>query len=309
MKIFLLFFFVALQSFPQKCIVTYDSINNNVIPFSYIKVKDKIYTSNQDGVASFYASNSDTLLIKNSFYKDKWILNKDVKDTIFLTPTIEILENIEIVSYQGYKTKTYDQKNNFGFIIPAKASEIISCLNFNDKKMSEAYIKSISYEVSTKNRLTKYLDKITESDNYIIKLNIYSSNKDLNPIKNIEKSIIKTISIKSILDESKSNKKGRFLLTFDVEHYQINFLNQNICIGLEVVNTSIKNEKLKEIVMFHPFLTLKNNKNIESKTYFTGVFEKQKKLKTFFEYYPNQIDFMKNREPKLIPSFEIYYKK
>lgn len=274
MKYFLVIIFITLKSFSQKSFILYDSINNDFIPFSYIKIKNKIYTSNEKGKVTFQASKNDTLFFKHSFYEDKTILSKKIKDTVFLKPIREILENIDVVSYKGYKTKSYSQKNNFGFIIPAKASEITSCLKFKDKKIKEAYLKSISFEISTKNRLTKYINKINVDDNYLVKLNLYSCTNDLYPTKNIDKSIIKKVFIKPILNKSFSDNKNKFLISFDVKHFQIKILNQSICVGLEIVDSNISDEKLKEKVMFHPFLTLKNNRNIEAKTYFAGVFEK-----------------------------------
>ena len=284
-----------------------DNKNHKPIPYAIVLADNIGYYTNSEGELKLNYTNLDSLKIKHVNYYDLNLKYSELSDSIFLKPKTEILKEITLISYNNFKEKEIKSKTDVGFVMPIKNSEVISCLEFK-KKYQKAYLNKVSFEIGN-NLFFNIIKNLSEEDYYILRLNIYESSKKLYPKETIRKSIVKKVFLKTLFYNTKNKISNSGYIDFYIQDLQIDIIERHICLGLEVIDTNLHNKKLREVVKFQPKLTQKKNKYMITKTYFRNVFNSENELKTYFESLPSYKDFFNNKEPKLLPYLEIYYKK
>lgn len=307
MKYFVfIFWFISLKTYSQTIKIV-DIKSNQPIPYATVIIDTNGYYTSAKGDLNLKDDDFDSLIVRHLNYKDLTLSSINLSDTVFLKPKTEILKEVLIMSFNDYKQKKIKPKNNLGFLVPSRNSEIISCINFKNK-YKKAYIDKISYEIGNR-MFYNLLDSISKNDFYLLRLNIYKSNSELYPQRSIRKSIIKKVLIRKIFRSQNNKNLKHGNIDFELKDLQIEIAKNDICLSLELINTNIQEKNFEKHIKFQPVLSTKKNRQIKVETYFKNVFNTRKDLKTYFEYLPGYKDFFNNKEPKLIPSIDIYYKK
>lgn len=234
--------------------------NKQVIPFAtikYIGIEKGVY-SNEKGVFNLEQSISDSISISSIGYYRTKIAVLNIRDSIFLTPKTELLNEVIIThEVQEKEIGLHKKPSNFSWSIKP-SREFITYLNLS-QKYHNAHIKKVHFPIKKPWVSSK---KDTKA---VVRVNIYLSSDNI-----VDEKVFQSKSIYFQINKSK-------LLTFDLSDALIDIDSSNIYIGLELIGfINNKGEILinSDDSLRIPF-TKKKTKDFDSETFVKLIFSKK----------------------------------
>jgi hypothetical protein len=244
MRILIIIFLLTTTNiFSQKKIILSED-SKNIIPYVNIYLKNSIkgIYSNELGEFEFpiYLKKHDTLIFSALGYKTKEIIFIDEikkKDTIFLHPDIQLLNEIVIKTKVSKKSSSHiigvtKSKSNYQQCVLSTGSKLAVYIP-NEFNNNNVLIKELIYKKLVVNYKTHIGTKIKNEVAVrlqVYKINPFTKKPDDTPL--IPDNIIIYI-----------NKNGT--LKYDVSKYEISLPNSGIFIALEVLGTLNKGGKIE----------------------------------------------------------------
>ncbi len=237
-----------------------DKQNKQIIPFvniKYIGTEKGVY-SNVMGVFNLEQNISDSISISSIGYYSTKIPVLNIRDSIFLTPKTEALNEVIVTNKRKEKEIGLHKKpSNFSWSIKP-SREFITYLNINPK-YHDAYITKVHFPIK------KPWESSKKETKAVVRANIYLSPDDV-----IYKKIFQSKSIYCQINKSQ-------LLTFDVSDALISIDSSNIYIGIELIGFINNEGKIltdSEESLRIPF-TKKKTKDFDSETFVKFVFSEK----------------------------------
>lgn len=268
MKYFIIYIITLLNvlvSFSQNKIIVVDSLNRNPIPFAKVSFGNNngVYTDS-NGFFEIKKTENDTIVLTHSSFNKCSISINEIKDTIILTPCeiilkeINVSNNKKVIKYIDFPKKNGD----FGSWPVSPKSEIISLLIPSGENIN-SIIKN--FTLGFVKRKEKEANIVTQT---AIRINIYSADRNQN---------VSELIFSSEVFKINPNKKEKFEL--DVENEYIEFVENGIFIGLEVIgDIDTSNNIIKEKSYVHVNLTSNTIQDYESKSFIKYTFNDQLNL-------------------------------
>lgn len=251
MKNNLLFILLTISYFATaQNIIVYDSINNLNLPYITIQFGDNgIYT---DEKGSFYLKDitNDSLQINFYGYNKLLLAKKNVKDTVFLEPKTQILDEViitnkktEININQSKRTKMY------GSWSISKETEIISIFKPN-KNTENTLIKELSFGFKKLRKSDFTEGKITKPE-VVVRINIYTIEGE-----NIKDKIYSKLKTIDVLKHD--------IIVLDFEEEAIHFPEEGLGFGIEFIK--YVNKDPENLTLIRPALAKEVYKDFEVHT-------------------------------------------
>ncbi|PHS62541.1 MAG: hypothetical protein COB12_10450 [Flavobacterium sp.] len=242
---FIFLIFISYFNYAQNVIV-FDSLNKYNIPYVAIQYeKNGLYTD-EKGVFKLIEITSDSLFINHYGYNSLKLAKKNLKDTIYLKPIVQKLE--EVLIKNKYKTIVIKQPKStrFNGDFPiSKKTEIISIV-IPEKNIKNSIIKEISFKIKKLNK-SEIPENIEDKWSAVLRINIYNIENGL-PVENIFSSEPKTINVLN---------DNNIILAIEKEYIKIPY--EGLGFGIEFIGTA--NNNVNEISFIRPALTSKESNN------------------------------------------------
>ncbi len=225
LKIGLVFFSLNfLFSYSQEKTIILDNVKKERIPYAtvyYLKSKKGYYTNNK-GAFEFNKMDVDSVYISCLGYKTLKITTNLIKDTIFLTPEVQLLSEVSIHLKPPKSVKIGFKKKNMNF---HAGDNLQFGLTIKPVKEHEnSIIKKILIPIN-KSRFSEKRD--FES---VLKISLYSCKGNLPDMPLISKPII-----------INCNQNSNETLIIDIEKENIEFHKNGIFISIEMIGEIDKN--------------------------------------------------------------------
>lgn len=262
LRIILIFIFSHQIAYSQqrKSIVL-DSFNNKVLPFSTIKILGKqtgVYGLDDGSFSLPLSINAtDSLEVSHVGYKTLKLTYKTLKDTVFLIPKINELEEI-IISNKNWKSKT---------ISTTKVKTTDWFLGFNEElatlvkpniKCNNCILKTITIPIGKKTvREIKGTPKVTYPDfDAVLELNFYS-------VKENRPSLVSLLN-KAIFINVNQDSSETIVLNLSEEYISLD--KNGIYISIEIL-TSLEEINRNSFLPSFKITTSKNKKSTANSFY------------------------------------------
>ncbi len=283
----LLLFVILSQSILSQTIKVCDKISKKPLPFSAILMKESGLYSDEKGNFSLNSIKSDTITVKFFGYNDLVIEKNKIKDTLFLTPKIEQLNEIVIKASKANKIFVDFSKSakSFGSIPLFEGNEIITKINLSLK--DSILLKEIIIPLQ---KLEKF--EGMGATNAFVRLNIYSVNKKNNLIKMFSS------------DPKKINIKTNKIVVWDLTKKEINLLGDRFAFGLECIKI---NSEVKESNFLRVSLTKKSYKNITVFTFLAYPLKTEKEYIPMDKFFEMIIKSFNKKPPRRNLAFGLKY--
>ena len=275
-SIILCHFFLGIQSQELRRIVVIDSISRLPIPFVAIQTSDNegIYS---DESGQFYINkvNIDSIIsFKTIGYKNLILTKQNLTDSIFLSPKVEVLQEIDIgVTFKQEEIGLHNKPTNFTWNIEPKR-EFITSLTF-DRRFIKSHLEKVHVPI-------KKISGLNNTDiKAALRINIYTSCTQNNLLD-------KFFESQPVYCDS--NLKGR--LIFDISDAVIEINKECIYIGLEFlgfINEKGEIQQNMKGTLSVPF-TKKKTKEFSSNTYIKPMFSENDEwipINNIIEKYTN----------------------
>lgn len=251
----------------QKTYKIKDTINNINIPYASIKIiggKKGFYTNELGEFSSNYLTNVDSVEISHINYYSIILKVNKLKESIFLKPKKNLLDEIIISTKKKSKQKTIGyikkQKKLSWFIQPkSKLSTLIKLTkNYNEKSI----IKSIQIPIGKKTIINdgKKFIKITPNFNSIFRVELFSNNNNKPNFSLLNEPIV-----------INCNQNSNDIINIDVSNQNIRYPKEGIFISVEMIG-DVKNNELGKTILPSFMFTKKKIKNIYTETYIKKIF-------------------------------------
>ncbi len=283
----LLLFVILSQGILSQTIKVYDKISKKPLPFSAIFMKESGLYSDEEGNFSLNSIKSDTITVKFFGYNDLVIEKNKIKDTLFLTPKIEQLNEIVIKASKANKIFVDFSKSakSFGSLPLFGGNEIITKINLSLKD------SILLEEVIIPLQKLKKLEGMGAT-NAFVRLNVYSVNKKNNLIKMFSS------------DPKKININTNNIVVWDLTKNEINLLGDRFALGLECIKI---NPKAKESNFLRVSLTKKSYKNITVFTFLAYPLEITKEYISMDKFFEITTKSFKMKPPRRNLAFGLKY--
>lgn len=275
MKIKLIFFSLLLFTSVSNAqeITILNTITKKIISYATIlNIKEKrgFYT-NEKGHFPLTILNSDSISISHIGYETLKLKVSEIKDSIFLKPNLEILDEIKIVAGES-KEKT------IGYIKKAKTlswninekTELATLIKYK-KKYKTAYIRKVYIPIG-KMQLDYKNNKVLKSYpkfNSVFRLHIYSNSKGTPGIELLKKPLI-----------IECNQNSEKIIEVDVSKEFIKLPGKGVFIAIEMIGEldnkrKLLNKKNRLILPSFKF-TKRKKRNISSVTFTKTIYDNGK---------------------------------
>ena len=266
MYLFYLLFSIFLTQ--SKEIVIVDAQSKEPVSYTAIKFVNSnhgIYT-NKNGVFDFSKVKSDSIEVFSVGYLSLKLKTSEIRDTIFLKQKSEVLN--EVVINTGKSTnKTIglsNKKKSLSWHIRPK-TELVTLVKF-EKKIKKSIIKKIHIPIGKKK--VSFSDKGAKETfpafNNVFRVNIYSNEKGKPNNLLIDRPIL-----------VECNQDSKDILEIDIEDEQINYNDDGIFIGVEMIG-KLDSEKnvieSKGSILPSFMFTKRKKKNITSNSFIKVIF-------------------------------------
>jgi len=266
-------------------IIIFDSITNDVLPFSIIIDGNSGKYSDEEGRFEFMDFNNDTITIRFLGYADKKIFVRNFElDTVRLISQSIQLEEIVLSNAKNEITIDYPKKpKHFGnFPVNIGQEILIELIPENQDKLY--YLKSLKIPFDKNRNKPKIDDKFRA----IIRVNIYALNGN--------------VLFVSEPFEIKLNSKDE--LQLKLNERGIKFRDQGIRIGIEYLSLNNNSSLMNNTLPINPQLTENNYPGFRAKTYIKFPLEFTKEIMAINNIFPNIYE-NKTIDRKLMIELEI----
>ena len=289
MKNIILFLIINLLSFLgyNQNIIIVDSVTKESIPYAIIKNNDSGIYTDHNGSYSINELTADSITINHLQYQTKTIAVENVKDTVFLHPKTQNLEEVVILEKRNKTTKikkTRKSKAHVGFPLPKNQEILLKIIP--KRNLTDKIIKQLAIEyraVNPKNYLKA-----------VFRINFYDFNNN---------------EISSLIYSSepiivKPRKKGE--ITLNLKNTFIEIVDSGIVIGVEFIGY-LDNNKLTDNAnnnFISLGLTDKENKYYSGKTFYRNPLSNEQEIFSINEIRSSQLnkEFNDNLRIELIVS-------
>ncbi|MFK5983712.1 MAG: hypothetical protein QM499_12430 [Flavobacteriaceae bacterium] len=263
MKNKLLFILLAVPYFATaQNIIVYDSVNNLNLPYIAIQFGDAGIYTNENGSFNLNDITNDSLKIKFYGYNKLLLAKNNLKDTVFLEPKTQVLDEViitnkktEININQSKRTKMY------GSWSISKETEIISIFKPN-KKTENTLIEELSFGFNKLGKFDFPEGKITKPE-VVVRINIYIVEGEI-----IKEKIYSKLKIIDVL------KKDNVVL--NIEEEGIYFSEEGLGFGIEFIK--YVNNDLKSPNLIRPALAKEEYKDFNVHTIIRFPLNKNKSI-------------------------------
>jgi hypothetical protein len=275
MKIKILFFFTLLfitEANSQDIIVLDCKTKKTLSYVTIFNIKNKIgFYTNEKGSFSLADLKSDSLYISHISYKTLNLKTSEIKDTIFLNPNLEILDEINIISGKSKeKTIGYIKKTKTLSWNIKEKTELATLINYK-KKYKSAYIKKIYLPIG-KLQLHLIDNKIKESyPNFksIFRIHIYSNSNGSPGVEILDKPLV-----------IECNEKTLDIIEINILEKFIKLPQNGVFIGVEMIgeldNKRNLLDKKGKLILPSFLFTRKKKNNILSETFIKTIIDNGK---------------------------------
>lgn len=228
---FALLAFMPLSILAQKRIVV-EVNTKKPVKYAYVQSLETKEWTLSDSLGYFQANSNSGIKVKCMGYKTQTFQNRELKDTVFLTPKSEQLKQVVIQSNKALKTVEYGfhhskrtwierilHSKNITGAYGSKSDQFFSVYLENPKPGQKVIIKELLLKA-------RALDKSAK-----IRLHVYSIKKAVNGKISIDKELLK----KNFIIQISSKRK---LKRISVENQHLIFPKNGVLLALEMFDDS-----------------------------------------------------------------------
>lgn len=247
------------KSLSQKIVVV-DSLTKNPVPFVAIKFNENGFYTSQKGDFNLNQIDSDFFEISLLGYKKAKLKTENVKDTIFLTEEINLLDEVVLSNKKAFtkELKLSKSPKKFGSWVLQPKTEILTSI-YPTEEIKNFYIEKINVEFA---KVKEKKELKNSNIKAYVRLNLYEieNNKPSNSIYSSE-----PIDVNSF---EKDN------ITFDISNNFISIKKEGVFIGLELIGY-YTDEKIytDSNPIVRPLLSEKGNNSYKSETFIRYIFK------------------------------------
>ncbi len=202
-------------------IIVYDSVNNLSLPYVAIQFGDNGIYTDEKGSFNIKDITNDSLQIKFYGYNNLLLAKNILKDTIYITPKVEELDEVIITNKQTVINIKHTKNNkSYKSWSGSKETEIISIFKPN-KNTENTLIKELSFGFKKLRKFDFPEGKITKPE-VVVRVNIYSTEYGI-----IKDKIYSKLKMIDVLKHD--------IVVLDIEEEAIYFPEEGLGFGIEFI--------------------------------------------------------------------------
>ena len=287
MKNKLLFILLAVPYFATaQNIIVYDSVNNLSLPYVAVQFGDNGIYTDENGSFNTKDITNDSLQINVYGYNKLILAKNNLKDTIYITPKVEELDEVIITNKQTEVNIKHSKSTRMiGSWSVSSETELISIFKPN-KKVENTLIKELSFGFKKFRKFDFPEGKITKPE-AVVRINIYTIEGEI-----IKDRIYSKLIIINVLKHD--------IVNLDIEEEAIYFPEEGLGFGIEFIKyVSIDPKSPKHI---RPELAKEAYEDFDVHTIWRFPLNKNKPIyqlnkiinESYFELTKNEKDFKRN---------------